>query len=198
MVFNNPAINSLLGRRSIRQFQDAAVSPEELAVIVDCGRFAASARNLQPWHFTVVTDKALIDGLVAAFVELVNEPGSVVGAAVNTQGVSYAERVREPGFSNFHHAPAVIVISGDASAKFAVSDCGGAAQNMALAAHALGLGSCIVGNIMPLFENEERYGFAGKLGVPSGFTPMLTVAVGRPAGPLPEAPARKADNVNYK
>ena len=44
-------------RRSIRAYQDKPVPREKLEKILDAGRLAPSAKNIEPWHFIVVTDR---------------------------------------------------------------------------------------------------------------------------------------------
>ncbi|MCX5710218.1 MAG: nitroreductase family protein [Candidatus Omnitrophica bacterium] len=44
-------------RRSIRAFKDKTIPRDILEKLVDAGRFAATARNVQPWKFVIVTDK---------------------------------------------------------------------------------------------------------------------------------------------
>jgi nitroreductase len=50
------AIEALKTRRSVRRFTGQEVPPAVVEDIVDCGRLAATALNLQPWEFVVVTD----------------------------------------------------------------------------------------------------------------------------------------------
>ncbi len=50
------AIKALKTRRSVRTFKDKAVAKEIIEDVVDCARLAATARNVQPWEFVVVTD----------------------------------------------------------------------------------------------------------------------------------------------
>ena len=51
------AIEALKTRRSIRGYTGKPVSRETIEKIIDCGRLAATARNLQPWEFVVVTER---------------------------------------------------------------------------------------------------------------------------------------------
>src|SRR5512137_9503 len=53
------AILALKTRRSVRSYKPDPVPREIIEDIVDCGRLAASAINIQPWEFVVVTDGAL-------------------------------------------------------------------------------------------------------------------------------------------
>ena len=58
----------------------------------------------------------------------------------------------------FFEAPTVVFISTpiEAPTKFSQIDCGIAAQNMALAAHSIGLGSVILGRPMDVFQKAQR------------------------------------------
>ena len=53
------AIECLKTRRSVREYLDTPVPKEIIEDIVDCGRLAASAINIQPWVFIAVTDPAV-------------------------------------------------------------------------------------------------------------------------------------------
>jgi len=53
------AIECMKTRRSIRAYQDKPVPKEVIEDIVDCGRLAATAINIQPWEFVVVQDAAM-------------------------------------------------------------------------------------------------------------------------------------------
>jgi nitroreductase len=113
------AIEATLSRRVQRAFADRAVEPAKLEKIVDAGRHAMSARNLQPWQFIVVRDRARL---------------GEIGALCST-GRFVAD------------SPAAVVVLKDAGNKrWADIDCAQAVQNMANAGWALGLGTCWVGN----------------------------------------------------
>jgi nitroreductase len=113
------AIEAILSRRVQRAFALKPVEPKKLAKIVDAGRHAMSARNLQPWQFIVIDDRALLKEL----------------GALCTTGRFVAD------------APAAIVVLKDAAnARWADVDCAQAVQNMANAGWAMGLGTCWVGH----------------------------------------------------
>ena len=113
------ALEAINSRRVQRTFTNQPVEPEKLAKIVDAGRHAMSARNLQPWQFIVVRKT-----------ETLKEIG-----ALSSTGRFVAE------------SPSAIVVLKDvANARWADVDCAQAVQNMADAGWALGLGTCWVGN----------------------------------------------------
>jgi len=109
------AIQALTTRRSIRRFQLKPIPPELIERIVDAGRLAPTARNVQPWEFVVVTDA----GRRAEIAEITD----------------YGKFIAE--------APACIVVLSKPT-KYFLEDGAAATTNMLNAAHALGLGACWV------------------------------------------------------
>ena len=58
------AIEALRNRRSVRVYESGKPIPRDsIETIVDCGRLAATARNIQPWEFVVVTEPDLLKRL---------------------------------------------------------------------------------------------------------------------------------------
>lgn len=106
-------------RRSTRSYDSAPVPNEVLNRVLESGRLAPSASNLQPWHFIVVTDAAtrqvLSEGRYAKF--LTQSPVVIVGCA---------DMKRSP--------------------KWSVVDVTIAMQQMVLEATAEGLGTCWIGS----------------------------------------------------
>jgi nitroreductase len=113
------AIEAITTRKAQRAFAPGTVEPEKLKLIIDAGRHAMSARNLQPWQFVVIYNR-----------DRLREIG-----ALCTTGRFVSD------------APAAIVVLKDtANTRWADIDCAQAVQNMATAAWSLGLGTCWVGN----------------------------------------------------
>ena len=61
----NETIKNILERRSIRSYKTAQVKDEDLELIVRCGLYAATAIGKQPWHFTVLQNRELMDKITA-------------------------------------------------------------------------------------------------------------------------------------
>ncbi len=59
-------IDAIRGRRSTRSFLDRPVEEEKLRDVLEAGRLAPSARNMQDWRFIVVRDKATRQQLAEA------------------------------------------------------------------------------------------------------------------------------------
>jgi nitroreductase len=109
------AIEVLKTRRSVRAYRGEPVPRKIIEDVVDCGRLAATAINIQPWEFVVVTD-----------------PEALRSIAKTTD---YGKFIAD--------APVcVLVLCGDT--KYYLEDGSAATENILLAARAHGLGSCWV------------------------------------------------------
>jgi nitroreductase len=102
-------------RRSVRSFKEGVIPRELIEKIVDAGRLAPTARNVQPWEFVVVSDKEKRTKL----------------AALATTGPFIAE------------APATIAVFCK-DTKYWLEDGCAATENIILAARAFGFGHCWV------------------------------------------------------
>src|SRR5690242_19394836 len=69
---------AIASRREVREYAERPIPEAVLRRILDAGRLAGSARNVQPWRFVVVEPRELRDRLA----ETVYAPDNVRGAAV--------------------------------------------------------------------------------------------------------------------
>ncbi len=112
-------IETIMKRRSIRHYKPDEIAREDLRVILEAGRQAPSAKNLQSWHFVVVNDPQLKREVAAACLgQHWMAEASVIIAAVDIP--TEHERWRKVNTTI-------------------------AMQNMILAAHSLGYGTCWIG-----------------------------------------------------
>jgi len=109
----------IYNRRSVRRYERRPVPDDVLRSVLEAGRQAPSARNLQPYCFIVVRDPELKKKLIFS---------------------EWNKFIEE--------APIMIVGCGDSRAKWAVVDVAIALQNMVIAAEALGLGTCWIGHFI--------------------------------------------------
>jgi nitroreductase len=109
------AFDVLKTRRSARSFSNKVIPKKSLEKIVDAARFAATARNIQPWEFVVVTAQEMLKKL----------------GALADNGRFIAEA----------HACIAVFCR---ETKYFLEDCSAATENILLAATALGIGSCWV------------------------------------------------------
>lgn len=171
------------GRRAVREYTTAAVEERELKSIVDAAIHAPSAVNEQPWRFTVVRDRELL-------VRISNEAKSLMLRKPPAALASphFRTLLDNPNFNIFYNAPVLIVISAPAG-PWAVEDCALAAQNLMLAAHAAGLGTCWIGFAQPWLATPEG---RSVLDLPETELPVAPIIVGHPKSSLPAVPRNAA------
>jgi nitroreductase len=183
----NETLKVIYGRRSIRQYAEHQILDENLRAILDAALYAPNAMNMQTWHFTVIRDKSLLDRMVATIRE-----------NMLTTGIPrLLERAKDPDYHTFYHAPTVVMISGDSSARLIGIDCGAAAQTLALAAESMNIGSCLIASSALLFAADSAESYKKELGIPEGYDHVISVALGYKEGETPEVPIRRKDVFNY-
>lgn len=157
----NPVMDALLSRRSIRRFTDQKIETAMLEMILKAGYYAPSGHNLQTWKFTVLTDEGRISRLKEAAMEAAKE-----------------QKVYCYGFNN----PAVIIlVSNDNRNHNSCQDASCAAENILLAAHSYGLGACWLNALRTLRDVEPVKSVLDEYGVPQGHTVWSMIALGYPA-----------------
>jgi nitroreductase len=95
----------------------------------------------------------------------------------------------------FRNAPAVIIVAAEPT-RFAGVDCGILAQNMMLAAHELGLGTCCLGSPVDFMHSEAAAEHLSSLNLPEGYQVQYAVAVGY-ADEAPEAKPRDESKISF-
>lgn len=111
-------------RRSVRQYSSTKIDEHTVEEIIKAAICAPSGKNGQPWRFKIVSDKTLIDSLSKL---------SIYGSWLRKASCFIAVFLDKECSYNY---------------KKDVQSCGAAIQNMLLAAHNLGIGSCWIGEIL--------------------------------------------------
>ena len=167
---NNPVLQAIFERRSIRSYDPTPLDRQTLDTILEAGIWAPSASNYQTWHFTVIQDKALIDKIHAAGIKYL---------LANSE--SFREQhAANPDINTFHHAPCIVLVSHELSHSWGKVDTALAVQNMMLAAHSLGIGSCYIGRFTPWLESEDAKPILQTLPIPQGYAPFHFLTLGKP------------------
>ena len=185
----NDVLKAIHGRRTVRDFKPDQIKEEDLAAILEAGRQAPSAWNRQPWHFTIVQKKSLLDRIVAS-------ARSVIQTAFPEQCKTMPWMVA-PDFHYFYNAPTVVFVSGQKGNEDAPGDCAMAVLNMVYAAGSLGLHSCVITTGLAAFLYDDGPGFVADLGIPEGYAPRYALALGYTSKPLPTAAPRNDEYANY-
>ncbi|MDP4091596.1 MAG: nitroreductase family protein [Bacillota bacterium] len=182
----NETLKTILSRRSIRRFKEEQIKDEELQAILEAGKFAPSAMNQQPWHFTVVQNKELL--------QKINE---VCRAAFLKSGIkNFEDRAKAENFTIFYNAPTFIIVSADAKAIAPQNDGSLALGYMFLAAESLDIGSCWIHALNLVLTSETGEALKKELGIPEGYIPVGSGAFGYKGIQQPSPAPRKENTVN--
>jgi nitroreductase len=181
-------IEAIFHRRAVREYISEPVDREALISLVDAAIQAPSAVNQQPWSFAIVRDQNLLDRISRESKKhMLADPPAAVASD------HFRALLSDPDFQIFYHAPALIVISAVAASPWAVEDCSLAAENLMLAAHAAGLGSCWIGFAQPWLGSPSG---RATLGLPAAYIPVAPIIVGRPKS-APSPVPRKAPEIRW-
>lgn len=186
-------------RRSCRNYQERPVPRELLEDLVRFGITAPSGTNCQLWTFTILPDRNAVLALaeaVARFFRALNRKaenpalrlmakvfgGDALGAYYREWHERVSEGLRlweEEGRDLlFHGAPALLLVGSMPGATRPVEDTHLACQNILLAAHAMGLGTCMVGIVVEALKHDPS--IPELLGVSAGEKILAAVTLGYP------------------
>ena len=194
-------------RRSNRIFRDKAVPDNMIKRVLEAGRFAPSAGNCQPYKFLVITNQALIREFETRSMKLLrltknlylHKKGKrrlwrnviftlwslVMINKVDPRPITAMEKGDINDDRLYFNTPVMIMVLKD---KRGISnpdlDTGICCQNMVLAAHSLGLGTCYISLPITPLVMPVMAGFRKKLGIAYPWVPVTTIAIGWPRGKI--------------
>lgn len=164
-------MQAIYSRRSIRRYKSQPVPRELVQQLLAAAVMAPSGSNAQPWSFVIIQDKELL--------KKYSDRAKVLALEQMRKGTDpygYQKLLSDPDFNIFYNAGTLIIIYGDQSPT-AYVDCSLAAQNLMLAAHGLGLGSCWIGFSSALCNSPE---FKEELWIPENLTAVAPLIIGYP------------------
>jgi nitroreductase len=181
-------MDAIRGRRAVRDYLPAPVPAGLLHQVIAAARWAPSAMNDQPWHFSVVTDVGLLEEIAArAKLWMRNSVSTMLRAG------HFRDILADEHFHILYHAPALVAISAPADGQWSVEDCALAAQNLMLAAHDAALGSCWIGFAEGWLNTSDG---RAALGLPLTCRVVAPLIVGYPRTLPPPVP-RKTAIINW-
>lgn len=183
----NEVIQNILNRRSVRVYSDEQIKQDDLDLILQAGLYSPSGCNMQPWHFTVVTNTDLLNAISE----------TTKKELLKSDIENFREYAKNDKYHIFFNAPTVIFISGEKSAVVPQIDCAAATENMMLAAESLGIGSCWIGLSHYLFNSESGAEFIEKLKIPEGYDAYYAITLGYKTIPNPKPHPRREGTVSY-
>ena len=172
-------IDALHGRRSIRHYLPTALPHAQVEDLL--------------WHAVQVPRPPICTDDAWAFVVIAGvQRLTALGARAKAYAAQHQARLQSPqhpwawpsrdDFEVFWGAPVLVLMCARQHHPEAPFDCCRAGQNLALAAHAAGLGSCWVGSPLPWLASDEGRQAAG---LPAGYDVAVAMVLGQPAEPVP-------------
>jgi nitroreductase/NAD-dependent dihydropyrimidine dehydrogenase PreA subunit len=208
----------ILSRRSTRWYKKEQVPEFMVKRILEAGRFAPTAGNFQSWKFIVIREPKLIEDFTNSLVMICKlfkaileyrTPGNfwkmpiaklytfLMPAKLSPVPFSAISLIADRKLDLYHGAPTVILICKDVRGVSNPDlDCGIAGQNMVLAAHSMGLGTCWISFAKVVFD---YLGFKWNkvFGIKYPYKFITSLAIGWPMGKPNGFVERPAHSVNW-
>ena len=190
------AMEAIMTRRSVRKMKAEAPERALLEQVIEAGRSAPSGSNSQSTHLIVITEKetlsVLKEKVQAAFAKMEEGPDTYVS-------LRNSIRASKKGNYVFHYgAPVLIVTANKKGYGNAMADSACVLENMMIASHALGLGSCWINQLHWLTEDAEVRGFLETLGLGADEFVTGGLIVGYADGaPGPKFPKKNGNPVTW-
>ena len=155
-------------RRSVRKFKPTPVPDEHIHQILEAAHYAPCPRNRQAWKFVVIKNREILD-------------------QIKEECIKKAGENSRQYYTDYLSAPVYVVVVADTQTRNPVNDVTAgalAAENLMLAARALGYGSVFCVNSIP--EDVTK----SILNVPDNYKRVCITPIGIP-DKWPEAPPKK-------
>ena len=175
-MIDNETMRSILTRRSHKMFDGRRIGDEELETIITAGLYAPTGMNGQPWHFSIIRDKAVMDEIARAKASTPHPAPSGPTKAKPYDPYAAAGITLEP----MRNAPVLIIVSGKESHMTNFEDCCLATENMLIAASSMEImGGWDHFIVLDLFKDGANSGLKAKL-IPDGYIPRCAIFLGYP------------------
>jgi len=209
-------VRLMASRRSCRNFSEKQIDRSILEDLVKVGCTAPSGTNSQAWTFTILPNREAVMALgqcvlgfyvklnslarsriLRSFLKLIGKP------ELDSYYRGYYDSVKE-GLEEFertgrdllfHGAPSAIVVGCKNHATLPKEDALLAMQNILLAAHSMGLGSCLIGMAVEAMKRDIRIQRA--IGIPHDEEVYAIVALGYAAEIYQRPAGRKRPTFRY-
>ena len=175
----NEVLRTIAQRYSCRAFTDEAPAPEQLDALAQAAVQSPSGMNKQDWRVIIVRNRKLMAALE-------EDALSALKAAADQ---STYDRIMSRGGLLFYNAPVLLMVAYKPSPTFNTGiDVGILCENIALAAHSLGLATCIHGLAGIPFGGPHAAEYKQRFGFPEGYEFGIAVLAGYAKPEFPKAP----------
>lgn len=171
----NETLQTLLTRRSCRNFKPDMITEEEMQTVIEAGTYAPCGKGMQAGMIIAVTNKQVRDMI----------------SAVNCKIGGWAD-----GFDPFYGAPVILIVLADKSVPTHVYDGALVAGNLMNAAASIGLGSIWINRAKQEFDSDFGKAILKELNIEGEWEGVAHVALGY-AAEAPAAPKARKENFVY-
>ena len=169
MTMEKNFLDIIRTRRSYRSYKPEQITDEQLNAVLEAGTYAPTSRGLQSPFIVAVQNDVLK-------ARLAKMNAGIMGVTTNP----------------YYDAPTYVLVFVPADAPNGIQDASLVLENMMLAAHAQGLGSCWIHREREMFVTDEGKELMKMWGLPEGLIGIGALALGYPDGePFPAKPRKE-------
>lgn len=177
-------LETIAVRKSVRSYKREQIGDEALATIIKAGQ---SAPNAGPFQISAIQKTVVLKQL-----------SEVTRTGMKNSGNTFLmQRVSLPGYDPIYGAPTVLLLSAPDDNVNSAANTALAAENMILAATALGLGTCYLGSPGLAFAGKEARELTAQIGIPETYAFKCAIAIGYSAGDAFGTSKSEKGTVNY-
>ena len=170
----NETMNTILTRRSVRQFLDKKVPDEILKELADAAMHAPSGMCRKTWRFTVISNQGLIEKLTACISKVLGREGY-----------------------DMYKPTALIIPSNTKDSKWGMEDNACALENIFLAAWSYGVGSVWINQLNSICDEPEIRAILREFEIPDNHVVYGLAALGYPDPNSPKPEYREIGEVKF-
>lgn len=185
----NETIKSIFERRAIRKYKQEQIADEELNTILSAGSYAPNAGGRQSPVMVVLQNKEIISKLGRICRQLYVQNRTPKMGSVSMEQPSIADDINIT--NAFYGAPTVIIVFTPKTHGYKIEDGTLVIGNMMLAAHSLGIGSCLIGRAAETFDTGEGKEILKDWNISDDYVAIGFCILGYPEGTPPKAKPRK-------
>ena len=178
-------MEAIYKRRAIRSYRPLRVHEDDIKTLLAAAVQAPTALHSEPWAFAVIQDTGLLKEI----------SDSAKKSIIPEVQQNLPDFFKKPDFNTFYNAETLVVIYARQTEPFVVADCWLAAENLMLAACAMGLGTCVIGLAVETLNSRE---WKQKLGVATDMTAYVPIILGVPDKEVPSVPRKDPEIIVWK
>jgi nitroreductase len=187
---SNTLLEAIAARHSVRSYTSEKLSTETINALLRAAVQAPTAMHEESWAFVVVQDQKLLSEISALarplFAKSLETPGQPKRHS--------AHDFNDPNFNIFYDASTLIIITTTLSGSFVEADCWLAAENLMLAACAMGLGTCVIGSAVMALNVPN---IKARLNIPSEYQVVVPIVCGTPKGETPKSVRKEPKVISW-